>query len=260
MTTPNIPLRRRIIELVAKGGSPHVATALSMVEILQAIFSVMDLEKIRRGARDRARFVMSKGHGAAALYAVMHAHGLMDDATLATFHQNGSLLAGHASHFVKYVEHSTGALGHGLAAALGMAVGLRALGSDARVLVLVGDGELHEGSNWEALMLAGHLGMRNLCVLIDHNGYDQMGPLEKSCDVEPLRAKLESFKFQTAEADGHSTPDIGAALGHRADDKPTAVICRTVKGKGVSFMEGNTVWHYRTPAGEEYQKALSELA
>ena len=230
-----------------------------MVEILNSIFRTMDLEKIRKGARDRDRFILSKGHGAAGLYVLMHKHGLMGDAELSSYHQNGSLLAGHASHFVKYIEHSTGALGHGLAPALGMAIGLRTLKSTSKVYVLVGDGELHEGSNWEALMLAGHLGMENLYVLVDNNGYDQMGRLKECCDIEPLRAKLESFNFEVEEVDGHSEDEITAALKKSGNKKPTALICRTVKGKGVSFMEGNAVWHYRPPAGEDYAKALDEL-
>ena len=259
MTTPNKQLRRKILEVISKGGSPHIASAFSMVEILNAVFRTMALEKIKDGARDRDRFVMSKGHGAGALYVIMHAYGLMGDDDLASFHANGSLLAGHASHFVKYIEHSTGALGHGLSPALGMAIGLRALKSEARVFVLVGDGELHEGSNWEAIMLAGHLGMENLYVLVDSNGYDQMGPLGSSCGIEPLRAKFESFNFATAEVDGHSEQEIMGVIQKSENKKPTAVICRTVKGKGVSFMESNVVWHYRTPAGEEYEKALAEL-
>ena len=228
MTTPNKQLRRKILEVISRGGSPHIASAFSMVEILNAVFRTMALEKIK-------------------------------DDDLASFHANGSLLAGHASHFVKYIEHSTGALGHGLSPALGMAIGLRALKSEARVFVLVGDGELHEGSNWEAIMLAGHLGMENLYVLVDSNGYDQMGPLGSSCGIEPLRAKFESFNFATAEVDGHSEQEIMGVIQKSENKKPTAVICRTVKGKGVSFMESNVVWHYRTPAGEEYEKALAEL-
>ncbi len=259
MITPNRPLRRSIVELIRTGGSPHVASALSMVEILNSIFTVMDIEKIRAGARDRDRFVMSKGHGAGGLYVIMRKHGLMTDAQLSSFHQNGSLLAGHASHFVKYVEHSTGALGHGLSPALGMAIGLRSLKSASKVFVLVGDGELHEGSNWEALMLAGHLGLTNLSVLIDNNGYDQMGALSACCDIEPLRAKFESFNFEVAEVDGHSEDEIIGVLKKSGNKKPIAIICHTTKGKGVSFMEGNTVWHYRTPVGEEYEKALAEL-
>ena len=259
MTIPNKHLRRNIINIINKGGAPHIGTALSMVEILNSIFMTMDLEKIKRGTRDRDRFIMSKGHGAGGLYAVMHEHGLLEEESLASFHQNGSLLAGHASHFVKYIEHSTGALGHGLSPALGMAIGLRSLKSTAKVFVLVGDGELHEGSNWEAIMLAGHLGLENLYVIVDNNGHDQMGALEESCGLEPLRAKFESFHFAVADVDGHSEEAIMAALQKSGNHQPTAVICRTTKGKGISFMENNIIWHYRTPIGEEYEQALAEL-
>ena len=261
MTTPNRRLRRTIIELIHHGSSPHVASALSVVEILNAVYTIMDVEKIRRRDQDRDRLVLSKGHSTCALYAVMAEHGLMPKDTLTTFHANGSLLAGHASHFVEHIEHSTGALGHGLSAALGMALGLRSLGSNSRVFVVTGDGELHEGSNWEALMLAGHLGLNNLGVLIDNNGIDQMAKLEHCCSIEPLRPKLESFGFFVEEVDGHDETAMTKILARdrRASTKPFALICATVKGKGVSFMEGNTVWHYRTPQGDDYEKALMEL-
>ncbi|MBI1975601.1 MAG: transketolase [Candidatus Vogelbacteria bacterium] len=261
MEIPNKKLRKQIVELIHKGGSPHIGSALSMVEMISAVFSSMDIEKIKHRAPDRDRFIQSKGHGVAALYAVMARHGLISPEALATFHSNGSLLAGHASHFVPFIEHSTGALGHGLSVALGAALGLRSIECQGRVFVLLGDGELHEGSNWEAIMLAGHLGMENLTALVDNNGLDQMGKLNACCGIEPLVEKFKSFGWNAVRLNGHDETAISKTISdNKRRGKPLAIICNTVKGKGVSFMEGEAVWHYRTPRDADYETALTELS
>ena len=252
--------RRKILEIINKSNAAHIAASFSVVEILKAVYRCVDLDKIKNQAEDRDRVILSKGHAAAALYTTLFQFGLMKEEVLDTYNSNGSLLSGHVSHYIDGVEHSTGALGHGLPVALGIALGLRSKNLKSKVFVVVGDGELHEGANWEAIMLAGHLKMDNLYVLVDNNHLSQIGSTDKCCSLEPLKAKFESFNFKACELDGHDDEKIYQALTENKDaHKPLAVICRTVKGRGVSFMENNNLWHYKTPKGEDYQKAVLEL-
>lgn len=261
-TIPNKNIRKTIVEIVHDSGAAHIGTALSAVEILNAIFKSVDVAKIKSDDPGRDRVILSKGHGTSALYAVMYHHGLLTDEEVHSYFKNGSLLAAHTSHHVPHVEHSTGALGHGLPVALGMAIGLASKKIPARVFVVTGDGELHEGSNWEAFMMAGQLKRGNLCVIVDNNGLSQYGATAKAIDVEPLAAKFQSFNFAVRElADGHDEGAILAAIAHtKNSEKPVAIICHTVKGKGISFMENENLWHYIPPRGEEYEKAIAELS
>jgi len=261
MFIPNRDIRKTIVQMVHDSGAAHVGSCLSVVEILNAIFQSIDLLKIKNRAVDRDRVILSKGHSVAALYAVMYHNGLLKKEEIDTYFKNGSILAGHASHLVPFVEHSTGALGHGLPVALGIAIGLRSKNFQSRVFVVVGDGELHEGSNWEAFMQAGHRKMGNLCVFIDQNKMSQIGEIEKCCDIEPLKSKLESFNFEVFDVDGHNEEEIRQKIESTKNSvKPVTIICHTIKGKGVSFMENNNLWHYRCPQGEDYERAMQELA
>jgi transketolase len=255
-------IRKTILDIVHKAKASHIGSSFSVVEILNAIYASMDTEKIRAGATDRDRLILSKGHSAAALYSVLYHCGLLRKEQLDTYYLNDSLLSGHASHFVPHVEHSTGALGHGLSVAVGVAVGLMSRGfKSSRVYVVVGDGELQEGSNWEALMLAGYKKLNNLLVLIDNNKIGGIGKTDYCCSLEPLDKKLESFGFKTFEVDGHDEEEIYQTIQElKESETPGAVTCNTIKGKGVSFMENNNVWHYRPPSDEEYEKALIELS
>jgi len=232
-----------------------------MVEILDAVYESVDLDKIKRGDKDRDRVIVSKGHSAAAVYVLMAEHGLMDQAMLETYGKNGSLLSGHVSHFIPRVEHSTGALGHGLSVGVGAAIGLRARHFPSRVFIITGDGEMHEGSNWEACMLAGHLKLNKLCVLVDANNLCGITHTAQVCSLEPWLDKFRAFGFAAYEADGH---DEGALRGlirkTGGADRPVAIVCRTVKGKGVSFIENQNAWHYRPPDKEALEKILAELA
>lgn len=253
-------VRKKILEIIHKSSASHIGSSFSVVEILCAIYSRVDLAKIKAHSPDRDRVVVSKGHSAAALYATLNAFGLLSDADAATYYTNGSLLGGHVSHAVPHVEHSTGALGHGLSVAVGMAIGLKARKSAGRVYVVLGDGEMQEGSNWEALMLAGHLGLDNLSVLVDGNCLGGIACVADCCTLEPLPAKFEAFNFAAHDLNGHDLPALTAALDKAEKaGRPAAFVCRTVKGKGVSFMEGQNVWHYRPPNKEAYDKALAEL-
>ena len=258
----NSEIRKTILKMVNKGKASHIGSALSMVEILNAIFKSVDTQKILDQSLDRDRIILSKGHGASGLYAVMFHHGLLSKKAIDSYFLNGSIMAGHASHFINNVEHSTGALGHGLSVGLGVAIGTLSKGYSSRVFVVIGDGELHEGSNWEAIMFAGHIKANNLCLLIDKNERAQIGETSDACSLDPLTDKLEAFNFQSYEiADGHDEAEIINVIKKTNKSKqPIAIICNTIKGKGVTFMEGNNLWHYRSPQGSDYDNALLELS
>ncbi|MBU1196079.1 MAG: transketolase [Proteobacteria bacterium] len=253
-------IRKRILRIIHQSRASHIGSSLSVVEILNAIYSIVDLKKILLQQNDRDRVILSKGHAAAALYAVLNHYGLMDDKTLDTYYQNNSVLGGHVSHSVNCVEHSTGALGHGLAVGVGMAVGLRSKKLNGRVFVVTGDGEMHEGSNWESLMLAGHLRLGNLCVLVDNNKLGGVGPTKNCCSLDSLSDKFKAFGIEGYNVDGHSEKEITDILHYTSkNDKPVGIVCHTVKGKGVSFMEHENVWHYRPPDKEAYDMAIKEI-
>ncbi len=260
MKTPNKNIRRTILQIIHNSGAAHIGSALSMVEILNAIFKSVDIDKIKNSQNDRDRIILSKGHATSGLYATMFHHGLLGEQELSTYFKNDSLLAGHASHHVPHVEHSTGGLGHGLPVALGMAIGARTKKIDSHIFVIVGDGELQEGSNWEAIMLAGTLKVGNLIIFVDMNRLSQVGEVEKSCSLEPLKLRFESFGFDALDVDGHDEDEIYKAIQKsKTSVKPVAILCHTIKGKGISFMENNNLWHYRCPQGNDYDKAVLEL-
>jgi transketolase len=259
-STEAAAVRLRMLEIMHKSGASHIGPCLSVIEILLAVYQSVDLEKIRNWDSDRDRVIVSKGHCAAALDTVLNHFKLLKDADFETYYRNNSRLGGHVTSAVTGVEHSTGALGHGLSVAVGIGIGFKTKKINTRVYVVVGDGELHEGSNWEAMHSAAHLKLGNLCLLVDYNKLSGIGKTNDCCNLEPLKSKLEAFGFDTYEVDGH---DAGAILGilrqAAGSLKPVAVICHTVKGKGVSFMENNNVWHYRPINKEDYEKAILEL-
>lgn len=262
LSASSISTRVIILDIIHNSGASHIGSSFSVVEALTAIYKCVDIAKIKNKQDDRDRIVVSKGHAAAALYAVLFRFGLMDKNTLDTYYKNDSLLSGHVSHFVPYVEHSTGALGHGLSVGVGICIGLVSNKfNSSRVYVVLGDGEMHEGSSWEACMLAGHLKLKNLCVLIDNNHFGGIGRTDECCSLEPFQEKLASFGFATFEVDGHDEEAIASIIQQTKNKttKPVGIVCQTIKGKGVSFMEQDNVWHYRSPNKEAYQKALLEL-
>jgi len=247
--------------MISKSSAAHAGTCLSEVEILNAVYKCVNKKKIIDHSTDRDRVILSKGHGAAGLYAVMFKHGLLSQEDIDSFFSDGSIMAGHVSHFIENIEHSTGALGHGLSVGLGMAIGSRSKSYNNRIYVILGDGELHEGSNWEAIMYAGHIVAGNLCILIDKNERTMTGMTADECCLDPLASKFNAFHFDCYEIeDGHNESEIVSIINKTADSiKPVAIICNTVKGKGISYMEGNVVWHYRPPKGKDFDKAMEEL-
>jgi len=234
-----------------------------MAEILAVLYgSVLRLDPARPdwGARDR--FVLSKGHACAGLYAALAERGFLSHADLHTFYADGSRLAGHATHSgVPGVECSTGSLGHGLPIACGMALAARTSTTPYRVFAILGDGECAEGSNWEAALFAAHHGLENLTVVVDCNKIQSLGHTREVLNLDPLGEKWRSFGWHAVDVDGHDVEALVETLSGvpLAKGRPTCVVAHTVKGKGVSFMEGSLLWHYRSPHGDELAAALAEL-
>lgn len=258
-----LQIRRHSLRMTHTARSSHIGTNLSMAELLAVLYAaVLRVDPANPTWLDRDRFILSKGHGCAALYAVLAECGFFPLDWLETFYQNGSRLAGHATHTsVPGVELSTGSLGHGLSVSAGMAMAAKMDKRSYRVVCLMSDGECDEGSNWEPILFAGHRRLDNLVAIVDYNKIQSLGSVKEVLDLEPFALKWEAFGWHVVEVDGHDVQQIYAALAPRplCAGKPSCVIAHTVKGKGVSFMEGELLWHYRTPQGEEYELACAEL-
>ena len=255
-------LRRHVVRMTSLGGSSHVGSALSMADIIAVLFGqVLRLDPQAPDWTGRDRFILSKGHAGACVYAALAERGFFPVAHLDRHYQNGSNLSGHVSHKgVPGVEFSTGSLGHGLGVGGGMALQLRRLGGDQRVFVVLSDGEMDEGSNWEAILFAGHHKLANLTAVIDYNKIQSLAPVAQTLALEPFADKWRAFGWTVREADGHDHAALSAALAASPEGgRPTVVIAHTTKGKGVSFMEDTVLWHYRSPQGEELAAALKEL-
>ena len=257
-------LRRTIIDMIHTAGSGHSGGSLSCVEILWTLYNgVLRYRPDDPAWGDRDRFILSKGHAAPALYAVLAAKGLLRADTLATLRQAGSPLQGHPDmRKVSGVEMSAGSLGMGISVGVGMALAGRLSGKDYQVYVLVGDGELDEGQNWEAMMAAAKFRLGNLTVIVDRNGVQLDGPVEAIMPLGDLAAKLRAFGLNVLECDGHSVDALGTTLAEagRHRPRPAAVIAHTVKGKGVPFMEGQSAWHGKPIDDEAYRRAIEALA
>jgi transketolase len=258
----DIALRARtnIIEMLHSSKASHLGSSMSVVEMLVSMYSVTDISKILAATESRDRVIVSKGHAAAATYAVMHEFGLLTGEDLSTYHQRGSKLLGHVSHGVKYVEHSTGALGHGLSVGVGHAIFLRMKGYTSRVMVLCGDGEIQEGSVWEALMLAVTKRLNNLILLVDVNGISSIKATEEVIHTGELSKRFHGFGLNVAEVDGHDAEAIQRAILSSGDDtRPLVLLCKTTKGRGVSFAENEPIWHYKSLSDDLRSQALEEL-
>lgn len=256
-------VRLRTLEMVSRAKSSHIGSTFSSVEILACLYNgILNVRPDHPTWGERDRFIMSKGHACAGLYATLALRGFFPVSRLDEFCVDGATLAGHVTHKgVPGVEVSTGALGHGLAIAVGMATGLRRQDKVARVFALLSDGECDEGSTWEAALLAGAWGLGRLTAIIDYNKIQSLGRVDEVIPLEPFADKWRSFGWTVEEIDGHDVDEILTALGtgRRAEASPACFIAHTVKGKGVSFMEDDLLWHYRSPQGEEYDRALQEL-
>jgi transketolase len=245
--------RRLVIESAIAAGTCHIGSSLSIVDLLAVLYADV------LPAPEPHRFLLSKGHAASALYATLAASGILDpDEVVAGYCSDGGTLPGHPERGLPGVEMTGGSLGHGPAIAAGMALADRHDGSPRRTFCLVGDGELNEGSVWEAVALAGHLRLGNLTLVVDANGLQGLGTTAAVLDLEPLAPKLSAFGFDVRVASGHDHDELGMAL-RASGERASAVIARTVKGHGVSFMEGELMWHYRTLREDDRARVMSEL-
>jgi transketolase len=255
-------VRRDVLRMVHRAHASHVGTCLSIADVLAVLYAeVLAIDAARPDAPDRDRFVLSKGHGGAALYAVLAERGFFPASWLDDYCADGSHLAGHATHHgVPGVEVSTGSLGHGLPLACGMALSAKRTGRPGRVVALLSDGECDEGSTWEAALFAPHHGLDNLTAIVDYNGIQSFGRVADVLDLAPLAEKWRAFRWDVHEVDGHDHAALARALASPpAASGPRAIVARTVKGKGVSFMENDLAWHYRSPSDAQLAAALAEL-
>lgn len=254
-------IRRTALGMIVAAGQGHPGGDLSAADILAALyFDVLQIDPAAPTAPDRDRFVMSKGHCTGAFYAVLAGAGFFPESELATYLKPMSRLNGHPSRtYLPGVETNTGPLGHGLPVAVGAAIAGQIDGRDFRTYVLTGDGELQEGSCWEAAMTAGHRKLAGLTVIVDRNRLQQGAPTEDTVALEPLADKWRAFGFEVVEVNGHDPLALIQTL-RASSDRPRCVIAATIKGKGVSYMENQAGWHHGCPTPEQYAQALQELA
>ena len=255
-------IRQHVVRMTSEAKSSHVGTSLSMADLLAVLYGgVLRVDPAEPDWADRDRFILSKGHGCAGLYAVLAEQGFFPVEQLQGFCRDGSDLLGHASHGIPGVELSTGSLGHGLSVAAGMAWGARHDERDHRVVVLLSDGECNEGSTWEPLIFAAHHRLDNLVAVVDYNKIQSLGRVADVLKLEPFVDKWQSFGWEVRELDGHDVGQVEDTLLNLpfTRGRPSCVVAHTIKGKGVSFMEDKLLWHYRSPQGAEFRAAMSEL-
>lgn len=255
-------VRAHALRMVYRAGASHVATGLSMADILAVLYcGVARVDPSEPKAPDRDRVILSKGHGAAAFYAALAESGFIPTSALETFCQDGTQLAGHVSHHVPGVDFSTGSLGHGLSIGCGVALGFKRRGWPSRAFVILSDGECDEGSIWEAALFAPHHALDNLVAIVDYNGIQSFGSVSEVLELEPFAEKWAAFRWDVHVVDGHDHGALQAAFARlpSVPGRPHVIIARTVKGKGVSFMEGQLSWHYRSPTAEQLRAALEEV-
>ena len=255
--------RRRTLEIIRNAGAGHTGGSLSCVDILNVLYNrILRVSPQTMRDPNRDRYVQSKGHSVEALYVVLADRGFFPDSKLETLCQYQSDFVGHPTRHVPGIEQNTGALGHGLSFATGVAIAGKLDKRDYRVFTLLGDGELAEGSNWEAAMAAAHYDLDNLIAIVDHNTLQITGRTRDVCCNEPLDEKFHAFGWEVYTVDGHSFSELTEVLSPRAgasEGRPLAVIANTTKGKGVSFMEDVAKWHHGVPSEAELKQALAEL-
>lgn len=263
LKTKAIKIRRNIVNMIYLASSGHPGGALSLTDILTVLyFTEMRIDPINPKDENRDRFVLSKGHASAALYATLAERGFIKNEDLLGFRNIDSMLQGHPDmNKISGVDMTTGSLGQGLSAANGMALAGKLDKKDYRVYCALGDGEIQEGQVWEAAMTASHYKLDNLCVIVDNNNLQIDGNVNKVMNIYPLDEKFRSFGFEVIHVDGHNIAELISAFGQakKVKGKPTVIIANTIKGKGVSFMENEAGWHGKAPNQEEYELAMKEL-
>lgn len=258
-------IRRHGLEMTHLSRGSHIGAIFSLAEIMATLYArVLQVRPQEPDWPGRDRLILSKGHAGAAVYAALAERGFFQVEELKTHYADGSRLSGHVSHKgIPGVEFSTGSLGHGLAVAAGMALAAQKDGQTHRVYCVLGDGECDEGAVWEAALIAHQFRLDRLVAVVDHNKMQSLDFCENTLSLSPFAEKWRAFGWNAIETDGHDVDALESAFDQARQNagtgKPTVIIAHTVKGKGVSFMENNILWHYRTPQGEEYDAALKEL-
>lgn len=257
-------IRREVLEMIYRTKSPHIGAALSPIEILVTLyFRCLNISPQSPQDENRDRFILSKGHGCPALYATLAQRGFFSKDVLDGFAKNGGTLEQHPTRNISWgIEASTGSLGHGLSMGAGMAIAAKHDQLNHRIFVLLSDGELEENSVWEAALFSSHHKLDNLIAIIDYNKLQALGRVEEIANLEPLKEKWQAFGWETKEIDGHNFEQIINAFEKIPfkPQKPSIIIAHTIKGKGISFMENNLLWHSKYPNEKEYKKALKELS
>lgn len=255
-------VRISALQMVHRAKASHIGSALSIIDIVSVLYGrTLSIDPLQPRFEERDRFILSKGHACVAVYAALAECGFLQKSELLTYGVDESPLMNHISHKVPGVEFSTGSLGHGLPFGVGKALAAKSRGLKWRTFVLMGDGELAEGSNWEAMLFAAHYCLDNLVVIIDNNNLQSLTTVDKTIRIEPMAEKFNAFGWSVIEVDGHDHAELATHLGNTPwkSGRPSALIARTIKGKGVSFMENKVEWHYRNPNDEQLAKAIAEL-
>lgn len=256
-------LRKTVLKMAFAGSTVHIACAFSLIEIMAVLYrKYLYFPEGRFDNPNRDYLILSKGHGVMAQYACFRELNWIDENAIENYFSNGSKLKGLSDAHISGIEVTSGSLGHGLSVGVGMALGAKLKGSKQRVFAIIGDGEMNEGSIWEALLFAAHFELSNLLIIIDKNNFQAMGTTDEVLRLGNLKKKLEAFDFETREIDGHDETIIDKTileLLNLKTKKPKAIVAHTVKGKGISFMENNNCWHYTRLTSETYKQALEEL-
>jgi len=253
-------IRSHILKMTLYSKSSHIGSALSIVEILVMLyFKILNLDPQNPLKNDRDKLILSKAHGSAALYAVLAEKGFFPLDYLDKYYIDDGILPGHLDkQSAPGIEYSTGSLGHGLSAGIGMAMANRQTSNAGKIFAIIGDGECNEGSIWEGVMFASHLKLDNITAIIDYNKIQSFGRTNEVINQEPIKDRWNSFGWEVYEIDGHNFEELLEAI-IAPQQKPKVIIANTVKGKGISFMEDKLEWHYKSPNQEQYEQAIREL-
>jgi len=249
--------RKKVLEMIYKAQSSHIGSNFSAIDILTVIYSIADIDKDLK--EDRDRIIVSKGWIAASVYYFLAEKGIIPKEDLEDFCKDDSKYIGLIEPTVRGIESAGGSMGFGLPFGVGFALAKKLKPENGRTFVLLGDGEVGSGTTWESALIAAHNKLDNLVVVIDCNGLQAMGKVEDILGIEPLKDKWKAFGWEVEEIDGHDFKQIESALLNSVEGKPKAIIARTIKGKGISFMERENIYHYKSPSEEEYNKSLEEL-
>lgn len=254
-------IQESTLRMVTHAKASHIGSCLSMADIVAVLYDrVLSIDPRNPDWQGRDRLILSKGHACAIVYAALAEKGFFPKEDLKFYGETNSPLMTHISHKVRGVEFSTGSLGHGLPFGVGKALGAKIRGEEWRTFVILGDGELDEGSNWEALLFAAHHELKNLNVIVDANNLQSLTTVDATLALEPLFEKFVAFGWDVSEVDGHDMVELERVLDHKSSNsKPKLVIARTVKGKGISFMENQVSWHYKNPTATEMASAIAEV-